>query len=200
VDPPQNKSDFPIEIKAIIRHFLPWGKTHLSQRENQGIIPYILLAKNMKREVKDMDAIDAVNPQVPYFGFHGLSCSESTLRCLIERGVVDLPLETVKMMTGMHGGAFGHGRGAMCGALTGGAAALGWVLGRTEPDQSSKRLIDAQAKFVEAFEQKFGGVSCDDLLIYEEASKEQLTRCADQIVFAVDYITKVIEEERGKGI
>ena len=154
----------------------------------------------MKREVKKMDAIDAVNPQVPYFGFHGLSCSESTLRCLIERGVVDLPLDAVKMMTGLHGGAFGHGRGGLCGALTGGAAALGWVLGRTEPDQSSKRLIDAEAKFVEAFEQKFGAVSCDDLLVYEEASREQLTRCADQIVFAVDYITQVIEEERAKGL
>lgn len=151
----------------------------------------------MKREVEYMDA---VNPQVPYFDFNGLSCSESTLRCLIERGVVDLPMDAVKMMTGLHGGAFGHGRGAMCGALTGGAAALGWVLGRTEPTESSKRLIEAQARFVDAFEQKFGAVSCDDLLIYEEASREQLTRCADQIVFAVEYITKLIEEERSKGL
>lgn len=145
-----------------------------------------------------MDAIDAVNPQVPYFGFHGLSCSESTMRCLIERGVVDLPIDTVKLMTGMHGGAFGHGRGAMCGALTGAAAALGWALGRTEPDQSSKPLIEVEAKFVEEFEKKFGAVSCDDLLIYEEASREQLTRCAEQIVFAVDYVTRVIEEEKAK--
>ena len=143
--------------------------------------------------------MDAINEQVPYFDFHGLSCSESTLRCLIERGVVDLPLDAVKMMTGMHGGAFGHGRGAMCGALTGGAAALGWVLGRTDPSVSSRRLIEAEARFVNAFEEKFGAVSCDDLMVYEEASKEQLTRCADQVVFAVETVTRILEEERAKG-
>ena len=143
--------------------------------------------------------MDVINEQVPYFDFHGLSCSESTLRCLIERGVVDLPLDAVKMMTGMHGGAFGHGRGAMCGALTGGAAALGWVLGRTDPSVSSRRLIEAEARFVNAFEEKFGAVSCDDLLVYEEASKEQLTRCADQVVFAVEIVTRILEEERAKG-
>ena len=143
--------------------------------------------------------MDVINDQVPYFNYDGLSCSESTLRCLIERGVVDLPLESVKMMTGLHGGAFGHGRGAMCGALTGGAAALGWVLGRTDPSVSSKRLIEAEARFVDAFEEKFGAVSCDDLLVYEEASKEQLTRCADQVVFAVETVTRILEEERAKG-
>ena len=142
--------------------------------------------------------MDVINEQVPYFNYDGLSCSESTLRCLIERGVVDLPLDAVKMMTGLHGGAFGHGRGAMCGALTGGAAALGWVLGRTDPSVSSKRLIEAEARFVNAFEEKFGAASCDDLLVYEEASKEQLTRCADQVVFAVETVTRILEEERAK--
>ncbi len=143
--------------------------------------------------------MDVINEQVPYFDFNGLSCSESTLRCLIERGVVDLPMDAVKLMTGMHGGAFGHGRGAMCGALTGGAAALGWVLGRVDPDKSSKRLIEAEARFVDAFEKKFGAVSCDALLVGEEASREQLTRCADQVVFAVETVTEILEEERAKG-
>ena len=52
---------------------------------------------------------------------------------------------------------------------------------------------------MDAFEEKFGAVSCDDLLVYEEASKEQLTRCADQVVFAVETVTRILEEERAKG-
>ena len=36
-----------------------------------------------------------INEQVPYFDFDGLSCAESTLRCLIERGVIDADRKSV---------------------------------------------------------------------------------------------------------
>lgn len=142
--------------------------------------------------------MDVINEQVPYFDFNGLSCSESTLRCLIERGVVDLPLESIRLMSGMHGGALGRERGGFCGAITGGAAALGWVFGRTEPDQKCTRLYELEKQFIDEFEAKYGSVKCDDLLVSEEAGREQLTRCADQVVTAVEIVTRLINEERAR--
>ena len=44
-----------------------------------------------------------LNEKIPYFSDDGLSCAESTLRYLIEHGYADLPLDTVRIMTGLHG-------------------------------------------------------------------------------------------------
>ena len=135
-----------------------------------------------------------INEQVPYFDFDGLSCAESTLRCLIERGVIDVPMDTVRMLTGLHGGALGPG--GYCGAINGGVAALGWVLGRTEPTQDSKRLQRVEREFVDAFHEKFGEYTCEALLTEDEASRSQLERCADQVVWAVETVTRILERER----
>ena len=67
-----------------------------------------------------------------YFYKGGLNCAETTLKCMIEDGVVDLPEEAVKMMSGFGGGMQ---RGSICGAVTGAVAAIGSKTGRTEPDQ-----------------------------------------------------------------
>lgn len=56
-----------------------------------------------------------LNEKIPYFSDDGLSCAESTLRYLIEHGYADLPLDTVRIMTGLHGNM---GRCANCGAVT----------------------------------------------------------------------------------
>ena len=49
-----------------------------------------------------------INEKVPYFGDDAMACSESTLRLLIERGVIDLPMSAIKMMTGLHGNINGN--------------------------------------------------------------------------------------------
>ena len=58
-----------------------------------------------------------LNEKIPYFSDDGLSCAESSLRWLIENGYADLPLDTVRIMTGLHGNM---GHCANCGAVNGG--------------------------------------------------------------------------------
>ena len=103
-------------------------------------------------------------------------------------------MDTVRMLTGLHGGALGPG--GYCGAINGGVAALGWVLGRTEPTQDSKRLQRVEREFVDAFHEKFGEYTCEALLTEDEASRSQLERCADQVVWAVETVTRILERER----
>lgn len=95
-----------------------------------------------------------------YFYNGGLNCSESTLRNLIENQVVDAPMDTVRMMTGFGGGMQ---RGTTCGAVIGAVAALGWVTGRTEPDQSRAASAAAVRTFLERFEAEFGTLNCKQL-------------------------------------
>ena len=65
-----------------------------------------------------------------YFYKGGLNCAESTLRCLIEEGIIDPPPEVVRMMTGFGGGMQ---RGTTCGAVVAAVAAIGWATGRDSP-------------------------------------------------------------------
>lgn len=95
-----------------------------------------------------------------YFYNGGLNCAETTLRCLIEDGAVDAPLDTVRMMTGFGGGMQ---RGAACGAVVGAVAALGWVTGRTEPGGPRAASAAAVREFLQRFEVEFGTLTCREL-------------------------------------
>jgi len=95
-----------------------------------------------------------------YFYNGGLNCAESTLRCLIEDGVIDPPMETVRMMSGFGGGMQ---RGTTCGAVIATVAALSWVTGRTEPDESRRESAEAVREFLKRFEAEFGTLSCKEL-------------------------------------
>ena len=138
-----------------------------------------------------------LNKNIPYFSDDGMACSESTLRCLIERGVVDLPLSAVKMMTGLHGNM---GRCANCGAINGGAAAIGSKYGRTQPDQDSKKVYRLVEAFMTEFENRFGSVKCLDLLNGQDpADLSVQMRCADQVVATVEIVTALIEKEENQN-
>lgn len=95
-----------------------------------------------------------------YFYKGGLNCAESTLRCLIEEGVIDAPPETVRMMSGFGGGMQ---RGAVCGTVVACVAALGWAAGRTEPEEDRGPSAAAVREFLRRFEEEFGTLDCREL-------------------------------------
>lgn len=90
----------------------------------------------------------------------GLNCAESTLRCLIEDGAVDIPEETVRMMTGFGGGMQ---RGAVCGAVVSAVCAIGSKTGRISPEESRTPSAAAVREFLTRFEGEFGTIYCRDL-------------------------------------
>ena len=99
-------------------------------------------------------------PTSRYFYKGGLNCAESTLRCLIEDGVIAPPPEVVRMMTGFGGGMQ---RGTTCGAVVAAVAAIGWATGRTEPGQSREPCAAAVREFLRRFEETFGSLTCREL-------------------------------------
>ena len=136
-----------------------------------------------------------INKEVPYFGEEGLSCSQSTLRLLIERGVVDLPIETVKLMTYLHGN---KKRDAHCGAVNGAMTALGAEFGFYEVGgHHDGRGYALAEEFLQAFEEKFGNVRCQELVgkTVKERVDGQWT-CAEYVVWAADKVEELIKKGR----
>ena len=141
---------------------------------------------------------DIINEKVPYFGDDAMACSESTLRLLIERGAVDLPMCAVKMMTGLHGNINGNGdRYANCGSVNGACAAIGSVYGKTEPGHDSSTVYRLVEEFISAFEKQFGTIKCLQLADGRPLeSIEQQKRCAEYVLFAADTVERLLKEEK----
>ncbi|MBR5520458.1 MAG: C-GCAxxG-C-C family protein [Oscillospiraceae bacterium] len=142
-----------------------------------------------------------INEKVPYFGDDAMACSESTLRLLIERGVVDLPMSAVKMMTGLHGNINGSGnRYANCGAINGACAAIGSVYGKTEPGHDSSTVYRLVEEFLTAFEEKFGSIKCLGLADGRPLeSLEQQYNCAEYVLFAAETVERLLKEEKERN-
>ena len=130
-----------------------------------------------------------LNEKIPYFSDDGLSCAESTLRYLIEHGYADLPLDTVRIMTGLHGNM---GRCANCGAVNGSVAAIGANFGRREVGEDMTLLYELTERFMREFEQTFGSVKCAELMEGKDpALMEQQHKCADIVAGAVDIAARI---------
>ena len=133
-----------------------------------------------------------------YFYNGGLNCSETTLRCLIESGVIDAPLETVRMMTGFGGGMQ---RGTTCGTVVAAVAAIGWITGRTEPGEPRTASAAAVRLFLQRFEERFGTLNCRELRdIYakEHALKSEgmYRSCTVFLEQAVELIREILTESQ----
>ncbi len=141
---------------------------------------------------------EIINEKVPYFGDDAMACSESTLRLLIERGVVNLPIDAVKMMTGLHGNINGKGnRYANCGSINGACAAIGAAFGKCEPGHDSSLVYRLVEEFLTAFEEKFGSIKCISLADGRPLeSLEQQRNCAEYVLFAADTVEKLIAKGR----
>lgn len=131
-----------------------------------------------------------------YFYSGGLNCAEATLRCLIENGVIDAPLETVRMMTGFGGGMQ---RGTTCGAVISAVAALGWGTGRTEPGADRTASAAVVREFLKRFEETFGTLNCAQLrTVYakEHALKSEgmYRSCTVFVEKSVELVRDILKE------
>ena len=94
----------------------------------------------------------------------GLNCSERvflTLHGLLE---TDIPSEAVCLLSGFGGGVAGI-RDGMCGAVSGGVAAIGLVYGRQKPPEGSReRMYEVSRDFVSRFKTRYGTIICRELI------------------------------------
>ena len=130
----------------------------------------------------------------------GLNCSERvflTLHGLLE---TDIPSEAVALLSGFGGGVAGI-RDGMCGAVSGGVAAIGLVYGRRKPPEGNReRMYEVPRDFVSRFKTRFGTTICRELigdLLREgtaESEERRRQRCSqytlDAAKMCVDVLSK----------
>lgn len=101
----------------------------------------------------------AVDLAVEHFAGQGYNCAESVLRGVAHALGLPLPDPLLKATTPF-GGGIGRA-GAVCGALSGGALALGLAFGRVSPSAEQKEVAYAHARRLwQRFVEQTGNEAC----------------------------------------
>lgn len=85
------------------------------------------------------------------------NCAEAVFCAAMEAWGVEMPRETVKVMAGFGGGM---GCGNVCGAVTGGSAALSCRFVEGKGGHTSPRLMNKVRNYVRLVRQEFGSEDC----------------------------------------
>ena len=127
------------------------------------------------------------------------NCCESVLLALSEYLGVESDL-VPKIATGV--GAGFSLNGLTCGAITGAAMATGIKYGRRNNEENPQAAWSRVNKFIEAFKERWGAVTCRELTHLDvktaEGMKEYLKSvhdyaCTERVKFAVKKATELLE-------
>jgi len=124
----------------------------------------------------------------------GYNCAQSVLLTMFEHWNGENEL-IPKIAT-----AFGAGIGrcgSVCGALTGGAMAIGIKYGTNEPSLEKRlKAYELAQKFYKQFERQHESVLCRELIGYDLSNPDELEKAEEAKVFeekCVNFVRKAVE-------
>lgn len=119
----------------------------------------------------------------------GRNCAETLYRAgLLSRGRI-ASLEGCLAMLGFGGGL---SVGSVCGAIAGGVAALGCLLGGDgEDEETVERCKEAVAKFYALCSAAFASADCDDI---KPVWRREETRCLRVVETTAELLEQVLQE------
>ncbi len=125
---------------------------------------------------------------------HGFGCSETMVYSIGKHFDLDMPDEAIAMASGF---LWGIGSGCACGALAGGTMCLGYLFGRTTPDdQKVYHCLDLAKEFHDTFKETCGSPCCRVLVKgFEPYSPERKAHCTKIVVAAVEKLAEIIIRE-----
>ena len=132
------------------------------------------------------------------FEYHksGFHCAEAVLKAITEIYGNGSSRDIPKIATGF-GGGIGRTKQEICGAITGGVMAIGFLSGRSEPGADWTEASEMAAKLKRRFVQEHGTTNCGALLA-TFGPQENMMRCK-QLSGEVAGMLADILDEQGNG-
>ncbi|UCD78917.1 MAG: C-GCAxxG-C-C family protein [Desulfobacterales bacterium] len=124
----------------------------------------------------------------------GYHCAEAVSKAIIEAYDSDIGEYTPKAATAF-GGGVGRTKQEICGALSGGIIAIGYLFGRREPEADWTDASNLAAKLKLRFVHEYGATNCGALLA-TFGPQENMLRCKKLSGEVADMLVDIIEEHR----
>lgn len=164
----------------------------------------------MEIDLKFDEALEHLKESLPKESPAG--CAEATMRNILNiLGIEEQLINNI--MIPLSGGLGGYksekGWSGPCGAVVGGCAAVGAILGGKEKDPITMNLVPVaymkSAQFAKEFEKEFGSVICPNLSGYDFSDPSTMMEymqegvwgktCYKYVLWAIDNIRKLMNEE-----
>lgn len=134
---------------------------------------------------------EAKQKRPDYTGYH---CAEWVSKTIVELHAQKPSSEIPRVASGF-GGGIGATREDVCGALTGGIIAIGYLYGRMEPGEDIGTVSELAAEFRNRFIEEFGSTNCRVIL---ESFGGQGNNCkCKRLVVASTRMLSDLLKERG---
>lgn len=127
----------------------------------------------------------------------GYWCSESVFKAIMEEYAEDVDNSLSRLASGFVGG-MGSSHQEACGALTGGIIALGYLYGRTDPDDENTVLRELVVEYRQRFIREFCSTNCGVLLDGFGEQGDDYVKCRDLTGRAARILAGIIEEFKRK--
>lgn len=128
------------------------------------------------------------------FDYHrsGFHCAEAVSKAIIETYGEGSSNDIPKVATAF-GGGMGRSKQEICGALSGGMIALGYLFGRSMPETDWTAISELAAKLRQRFIRQFETTNCGTLL-EKFGPQENMMRCKKLSGEVADMLANIIEE------
>lgn len=125
----------------------------------------------------------------------GFNCAEAILKSFVELYDKNAKPDITKFATGF-GGGIGGSKCEICGALTGGIIAIGWLFGRKDPIDDKQKTYSLSDEFRNLFLKKFGSANCkmiQNLL----GNQENSMKCKKLTADAAGILYEILHKKNG---
>ncbi|MCK5148649.1 C_GCAxxG_C_C family protein [bacterium] len=127
----------------------------------------------------------------------GYCCSESICKIITEH--FGKPPADIAKATSAFCGGIGGSHKDLCGALTGGFIAIGWLFGRTAPGQDNTPTNRLTTEYQHAFVRQFGSANCEVLLDSLGEQTDGL-KCKNLTAKAAGILYDAISAQMGENV
>ena len=132
-----------------------------------------------------------------YFSSGGFHCAESISRTIVELHGGEPDTVVHKVAAGFRGG-LGGTHEDVCGALTGGIVAIGYLYGRTEPGRDLQKATELTVAFRKRFLDAFGSTNCEKVI--ENLESSGVSNCQEMTGIAAGLLSELLmENDRSDG-
>lgn len=133
------------------------------------------------------------------FNYHnsGFHCAEAVAKAIMESFCIQQSAEVPRVVSAF-GGGIGRSHQDLCGALAGGVAALGLVMGRNQPGESWLVCAEAAAELRRRFLGRCGTTNCAQLL--ERLGKqENMLKCKKLSGQVAGMVWDILQKPQGQA-
>jgi C_GCAxxG_C_C family probable redox protein len=124
----------------------------------------------------------------------GLNCAETVLQ--VTASLFEVPTDgLVPRVATCFGGGLGRCQDELCGALAGGAMALGLLYGRDRPGGSCETAHTLAASLRQQFIERHGSSTCRALLA-RFGEQENWSRCKELVAVTAGMLLALVEAEQ----